>query len=139
MGTGLRRRDATCVTQVITPKTGEAFLKLRLKDQSAALKLLDDDPNLKGRCYACAKPTVPLLAALTTCVALSWALLGRYQCPFCVLSNRCAALCMTETASCWCFACYEITAAVPYQCRREECMHGQLCAHLLKFKLGWVV
>jgi len=35
--------------QVITPKTGEAFLKLRLKDQAAALKLLDDDPNLKGR------------------------------------------------------------------------------------------
>ena len=36
------------MTQVITPKTGEAFLKLRLKDQAAALKLLDDDPNLKG-------------------------------------------------------------------------------------------
>ncbi|WIA41438.1 hypothetical protein OEZ86_005018 [Tetradesmus obliquus] len=32
---------------VITPSTGEAFLKLRLKDQAAALKLLDDDPALK--------------------------------------------------------------------------------------------
>lgn len=35
---------------MITPSTGEAFLKLRLKDQAAALKLLDDDPNLKGVC-----------------------------------------------------------------------------------------
>lgn len=40
---------AHACAQVITPKTGEAFLKLRLKDQAAALKLLDDDLNLKGR------------------------------------------------------------------------------------------
>ena len=40
-------RVCVCL-QVITPKTGETFLKLRLKDQAHALKLLDDDPNLKG-------------------------------------------------------------------------------------------
>jgi hypothetical protein len=33
--------------QVITPSTGQAFLKLRLKDQAAALQLLDSDPALK--------------------------------------------------------------------------------------------
>ncbi|WIA21141.1 hypothetical protein OEZ85_005452 [Tetradesmus obliquus] len=47
----LREEGIPCkriiVNQVITPSTGEAFLKLRLKDQAAALKLLDDDPALK--------------------------------------------------------------------------------------------
>jgi hypothetical protein len=38
--------------QVITPTTGEAFLKLRLKDQAGSLQLLDDDPNLKGGGWA---------------------------------------------------------------------------------------
>ena len=33
--------------QVIGTKSGETFLKLRLKDQAAALKLLDDDPALR--------------------------------------------------------------------------------------------
>lgn len=33
--------------QVISPNTGQAFLKLRLKDQAAALHLLDTDPALK--------------------------------------------------------------------------------------------
>lgn len=42
-----------CLPKVITPKTGEAFLKLRLKDQAASLQLLDDDPNLKGMCTCC--------------------------------------------------------------------------------------
>lgn len=35
-------------TQVIGPGAGEAFLKLRLKDQAAALHLLDTDPALAG-------------------------------------------------------------------------------------------
>jgi hypothetical protein len=46
--------------QVITPQTGEAFLKLRLKDQAAALKLLDDDPNLKGGFLWCVQGSVGL-------------------------------------------------------------------------------
>ncbi|KAI8464935.1 MAG: anion-transporting ATPase-like domain-containing protein [Monoraphidium minutum] len=36
------------VNQLIDDKSGESFLKLRLKDQAAALKLLEDDPALKG-------------------------------------------------------------------------------------------
>eukprot|EP00775_Hariotina_reticulata_P006182 gene6182-6420_t len=50
--TTLRDEDIPCkriiVNQVITASTGEAFLKLRLKDQAAALKLLDEDPALQG-------------------------------------------------------------------------------------------
>ncbi|GBF93888.1 ATPase [Raphidocelis subcapitata] len=36
------------VNQLIGERSGEAFLKLRLKDQAAALKLLGDDPALQG-------------------------------------------------------------------------------------------
>eukprot|EP00879_Flechtneria_rotunda_P015872 GHRR01016599.1.p1 GENE.GHRR01016599.1~~GHRR01016599.1.p1 ORF type:complete len:577 (+),score=165.56 GHRR01016599.1:1133-2863(+) len=47
----LRQENIPCkriiVNQVITPNTGHAFLKLRLKDQQAALSLLDSDPALK--------------------------------------------------------------------------------------------
>lgn len=32
---------------MITSNTGEAFLKLRLKDQAAAIQVLDTDPALK--------------------------------------------------------------------------------------------
>lgn len=36
------------VNQLITESSGETFLKLRLKDQAASLKLLAEDPALKG-------------------------------------------------------------------------------------------
>ena len=41
------------VNQLVDDKSGEAFLKLRLKDQSAALKLLADDSALKGLQQVC--------------------------------------------------------------------------------------
>jgi hypothetical protein len=34
--------------QLIDDRSGEAFLRLRLKDQAASLKLLEEDPNLRG-------------------------------------------------------------------------------------------
>lgn len=49
---------------MITPTTGEAFLKLRLKDQAAAIKLLDDDPNLKGKGFAKSRACLLLCATV---------------------------------------------------------------------------
>lgn len=48
----LREEQIPCkriiVNQVIGPNMGDAFIRLRLKDQAAALQLLRDDPALDG-------------------------------------------------------------------------------------------